>query len=849
MHTMETVKNILSRLKNYISSTENADTKIIIQFLDELVKELDLAYIYVCEGTGAKNHFMYSFVSSGEAQKIMYFNLIVMQEQDNYRLIDLFSKDGVNIFDGSMSSAKRGTAKGNLAYGYIENDLCTGFISFQPKEDQENRIWTLEEKEIITNLAYIIKPVIIERQIHDKFAYEKVLQNSSVGIFWYYPLLKLIIVPENTMEKFSIQNLVYRNAPESFISSLAKEENNPEINDIFNNITGNNKFTFISFESKNDSNTFYRLSLNANRYDDKNNPIEVMGLIENLSKEQKNYEDKAEILKKYETFRKTISRYNLAEYGVDLISGKFTMFKTDSIFSDCFIQSKNFEELINITCDKYVSEESKDSFKRTLNTFNLRENLMNKSNAISIVTNFIINGEKKRLETIAVRNSTSIYDYTKDVMIFVRDITLNEIMNYDSLTGTLTMSHFLNKIRDMKFDANNKDEKYYMVYFNFANFKIYNLQCGVVQGDNALKKFSELLKKTFSNGLVSRFSDDHFAVFISYNNKEKLLDDLKIVADKCKTLDDKINLDIKMGFIEFNPGDDLSTCVDCARLSSEEIKKEYGIHFHEYDEKLKIKVEKEKYIADHIDDAIEKGWIKIYYQPVIDVKSVTLVAFEALARWVDPTYGFLSPIEIIPVLERNNLIYKLDSFIIKSIGKLIRSELDKGNKAVPISFNLSRADFLTCQPFEEAEKCVREYHIDRKYLCVEITETIAIYSPEVINRATKQFRNAGYEVWMDDFGSGYSSLNALKNFSLDEIKIDMGFLRSFDEKSKIIVSNIVNMAKKLKIRTLTEGVETKEHFDFLKDIGCERVQGYYFSKPLPYEEVMNILKEKNINIK
>ena len=849
MHITEISKNILSRLTNYISSNETTDSNKIIKFLDELVEKLNLAYIYICESTAAKNHFMYSFVSSGEAQKIMYFNLIVMQEQDSYRLIDLFSKDGINVFDGSMSSAKRGTAKGNLAYGYIENDVCEGFISFQPKEGQENREWTLEEKEIIKHLGYIIKPLIIERQIKDKFAYEKVLQKSSVGVFWYYPLLKLIIVPENTMEKYSIQNLVYRNAPESFISSIAKEKDTYQISDIFKNINGNNKFSSISFESKNDINTFYRIFLNANRFDDKNNPIEVMGLIENLSKEQKNYEDKAEILKKYEIFRKTISRYNLAEYNVDLITGKFTMFKTDALFSDCFTQSKNFDELINFACDKFVSEESKDSFKRTLNTFNLRESLMNKSNSVSIITNFIINGEKKRLETIAVRNSTSIYDYTKDVMIFVRDITQSEILNYDSLTGTLTMSHFLNKIRDMKLEDKSDDEKYYMVYFNFANFKIYNLQCGVVQGDNALKKFSELLKKTFSNGLVSRFSDDHFAVFVSYNDKGKFLDDLKTLAYKCKMLDDKINLDLKMGFIEFNPGDDLSTCVDCARLSSEEIKNEYGTNFHEYDEKLKIKVEKEKYIADHIDDAIEKGWIKIFYQPVIDVKSISLIAFEALARWADPTYGFLSPIEIIPVLEKNNLIYKLDSFIIKSIGKLIRSELDKGNKVVPISFNLSRADFLTCQPFEVAENCIREFNIERKYLCVEITETIAINSPEVINRATEQFRNAGYEVWMDDFGSGYSSLNALKNFSLDEIKIDMGFLRSFDEKSKIIVSNIVNMAKQLNIRTLTEGVETKEHFDFLNDIGCERVQGYYFSKPLPYDEVMSVLKDKNIHIK
>ncbi len=848
MYSNERVKSILSELTIYISSNKNIDSNKVIEFLDKLVKELDLSYIYVCENIGAKNHFMYSFVTSGDGQKIMFYNLIVMQDQDNHRLVELFSEDGVNVFDGSMSSARRGTAKGNLVYGYIEGDVCNGFVSFQAKDADENRQWTDEEKEIIKHLGYILKPLILERQIYDKFAYNKVLDNSSSGVFWYYPRLNLIIVPEKTMDKFSIENLVYRNAPDSFIEDIAKKNYIPQIKELFEKINEGKNSPATSFESKNDENLFYHMSLNANRFDNDGNVIEAMGSLGHISKEQKQFEDKTELLKKYETFRKTISKNNLAEYGVDLTTGKFTLFKTDSIFSDCFTNSRNFDELIEYTCNKFVSDESKDSFMRTLNTSNLRENLMNKSDSISITSNFIVNGERKRFESIIIRNSKSLYDYTKDVMIFVRDITLNELMNYDSLTGTLTMSHFLNKIRDMNFDDKQNDEQYFIIYFNFANFKMYNLQCGVVQGDNVLIHFTKIIKNAFPNDLIARFSDDHFAAFVKSNDKENVLEILRALNEECKLIDKKFNLELKIGFCEFTPDMDLSTCVDCARLASREIKKQYGIYFREYDEKLKIKVEKDKYIAEHIDEAIEKEWIKVFYQPVIKVDDSSLAAFEALARWMDPTYGFLSPIEFIPVLEKNNLIYKLDLFIIDSISKKIKSEIDKGNKVVPISFNLSRTDFLTCKPFEEAEKCIQKYNLDRKYLCVEITESIAINNPEVINAATCQFKSAGYEVWMDDFGSGYSSLNALKNFKFDEIKIDMGFLRSFDDKSQIIVSNIVNMAKQLKIRTLTEGVENLEHFEFLKDIGCERVQGYYFSKPLPYEEVMDVLKAKNIKI-
>ncbi len=287
-------------------------------------------------------------------------------------------------------------------------------------------------------------------------------------------------------------------------------------------------------------------------------------------------------------------------------------------------------------------------------------------------------------------------------------------------------------------------------------------------------------------------------------------------------------------------------CVDYAQLACQEAKHDTLLSFRKYDEALKEKTEKKKHIIDNIDIAIKNNWIKVYYQPVVSTKNPSLVAMEALARWDDPKYGFLSPADFISALEETNLIYKLDICMLNQICKRLRQEIDLGHKVVPISFNLSRKDFLSCKPFEEIEKCVEKYKIDRKLISIEITESVAMYEPKVIQKAVNQFRSSGYEVWIDDFGSGYSSLSILKDFVFDEIKIDMSFMRTFNERSKTIISNVLNMARDLHIRTLTEGVETKEHVDFLTQAGCERIQGYYYSKPLPYEELIKTLEDKNI---
>lgn len=248
--------------------------------------------------------------------------------------------------------------------------------------------------------------------------------------------------------------------------------------------------------------------------------------------------------------------------------------------------------------------------------------------------------------------------------------------------------------------------------------------------------------------------------------------------------------------------------------------------------------ELEGFIAGHIDEALEKGWIKVYFQPVVRALTGKLSSCEALTRWVDPEHGMISPGVFIPVLEKTDQIQKVDLYVIDHVAKLLKEIGERGELQIPVSFNLSRVDFSQTDPYEEIEKAVAKYGVDRKFFKVEITESTLISDPQKLQNMFTRFHNNGYDIWMDDFGSGYSTLNVLKDYSFDEIKIDMLFLRGLNQRGRNIVSSIVRMAKSLDIHTLTEGAETREQVDFLREIGCEKIQGYYYGAPMPYEKLV-----------
>lgn len=250
------------------------------------------------------------------------------------------------------------------------------------------------------------------------------------------------------------------------------------------------------------------------------------------------------------------------------------------------------------------------------------------------------------------------------------------------------------------------------------------------------------------------------------------------------------------------------------------------------------------YIKANIDRAIAENWIKAYYQPIVRAVNTRVCDEEALARWIDPEKGFLSPADFIPHLEETGLIYKLDLYVLEQTLKKMRDMKERGLDVVSHSINLSRSDFDACDIVEEIRKRVDDSGFGRDMISIEITESIIGGEFEFMKEQIDRFRDLGFTVWMDDFGSGYSSLNVLQSISFDLIKFDMSFMRRLDdgESGKVILTELMKMATNLGVDTVCEGVETESQVRFLQEIGCSKLQGYYFNKPHSYEEVLEIIR-------
>ena len=255
-----------------------------------------------------------------------------------------------------------------------------------------------------------------------------------------------------------------------------------------------------------------------------------------------------------------------------------------------------------------------------------------------------------------------------------------------------------------------------------------------------------------------------------------------------------------------------------------------------------------KYVVNKIDTAIKEGWIKVFYQPVIRTLTGQLCGAESLARWDDPIHGLLAPDKFIGALEDSKQIHKLDCYIVEQVCSDISKRLSNNLEAVPVSVNFSRLDFETADMLKVVETAVEKYDIPRDYLHIEITESMIVSDADLMKGIIESFRNAGFEVWMDDFGSGYSSLNLLKDYQFDTVKMDMEFLSSFTDKSQSIMTSAISMAKDIGVMTLAEGVETAEQVDFLYSIGCGKLQGYFYGTPMPLDEFFDHIDRTGITI-
>lgn len=418
------------------------------------------------------------------------------------------------------------------------------------------------------------------------------------------------------------------------------------------------------------------------------------------------------------------------------------------------------------------------------------------------------------------------------------------MIQYDRLTGLYSKQYFYQQAGEVL--LRNPDQQYDIICSDIENFKLINDVFGVKAGDRLLRgignAYAERLKGI---GICGRLNSDQFACLLKH--RDDYTDDMFIEASILTNgLLDIHNIVMKWGI--YNVEDrsvSIEQICDRALLAARSIKGQYGKYFAIYDDTLRNQLLREQAITDSMESALSQNQFLVYLQPKYRIKDEVLVGAEALVRWNHPVWGFLSPAEFIPLFEKNGFITRLDRFVWEKACAVLHDWDERGYYPMSVSVNVSRADIYNEDLADTLVKIIEKYDLDPSRLHLEITESAYTENPKQIIDTVTTLREQGFVIEMDDFGSGYSSLNMLNDMPIDILKLDMKFIRSemAKPKSQGILQFIINLASWMNLSVVAEGVETKAQLLRLTEIGCDYVQGYYFAKPMPCQEFEGLLDE------
>lgn len=475
----------------------------------------------------------------------------------------------------------------------------------------------------------------------------------------------------------------------------------------------------------------------------------------------------------------------------------------------------------------------------------------NRKDSMKMETSIYQNGEKKYYEIVYKRTYDDKQNQVCDYFIFndrTEDVVSLEHEKYrashDTLTGLLNKEQFY--IETAKLIKENRDVKYCLVCSNIKDFKFVNELFGIEKGNEILKKQAEYMKNIIGeDSLAARLHADRFAICMPRIRFDEDLINEAITGIQEAFKNSSLHMHIFVGVYDIHDVQErVSIMCDKANLASETIKNEYKSSVAYYTEHLLEKSIEERKIIGEFDRALDNEEFVMFLQPQVDVSGKPFGS-EALVRWQHPDKGLLAPGVFIDVLEKTGFVYRLDRYMWDKAVKQLAEWKKRGINDYHISVNISTKDFYLIDVYETFVGLVEKYDIDPKLLKLEITETALMSDFNKNMVIIKRLQKYGFDIEIDDFGSGYSSLNMLKDISADVLNIDMGFLRASENevKGQDILESIIGLANKLGMRVITEGVEKKTQVDMLYDMGCKMFQGYYFSKPIPVDEF-----EKKYNI-
>lgn len=427
---------------------------------------------------------------------------------------------------------------------------------------------------------------------------------------------------------------------------------------------------------------------------------------------------------------------------------------------------------------------------------------------------------------------------------------LKYMTSHDSLTQLFNRESFCEKTDQLI--KNNPGCKYTLVISDIKNFKVINDLFGSDSGDKVLIRIAEKVKMLAeSNGTYGRLGSDKFAICIpsSECDAQKIIDDMDDWINNSGII--SYNIKIYLGICDIDDERNVPADRICDRavMALKSAKRDYLKRFMYYDNNMRRSIMDEESILNEMESALAKGQFKLCYQPIFSISSGKPVSAEALVRWIHPTRGIIPPNKFIPIFENNKFITNLDKYVLEEACKYQRKRLDEGKKLIPISVNFSRLDCYLPGICEDVLALIKKYGLTTKMIKIEITESAYTEDKEQIISVAEKLHNYGFSILMDDFGSGYSSLNILKEVKFDILKIDKTFVDDMKDSDMggAIVSSVVRMARLIGVDVIAEGVEDQYQIDFLRGIGCDIIQGYYYSKPL-FEEEFSATLDKYIGM-
>lgn len=392
---------------------------------------------------------------------------------------------------------------------------------------------------------------------------------------------------------------------------------------------------------------------------------------------------------------------------------------------------------------------------------------------------------------------------------------------------------------------------YYFVYSDFANFQYLNEQYGYTEGDKILAEFADCISQMEEGIWFTRVTSDQFVGMLQGEDEEKVQEAyLTLTTAFCRKMNQKYeqcNLIVVSGLSKADTGEAASYAIDRANVARKYGKDTANTVVTVYNRQIKEKSEIEKAIYANMAQALENKEFKAWLQPKVSLKTGKIVGAEALVRWQRPDGSMIYPDKFIPVFEKNGFISKIDFAVLEQVLCYLRAAMDAGEEVVPVSVNFSRrhneeADFV----YHVVER-LKAYDIPPQYLEAELTESIFMLDFDTLTQNIRKLKENGISISIDDFGSGYSSLNVLANVEADIIKLDRFFLNyaEEDDKTMTFIKYLVKMMKHMGYKVLAEGVETEEQIQLLNSVECDMVQGFYYARPMPIEKFREYLKEFN----